>query len=141
LQPVRHINLRPLAVARGRCRLQPIYGRKIPMSLIQDLSDFIGTGINEREIEYKGKTRTFYFRDIPADDAEKLFLNVDKDPKKNKGLRNRVLAATIVDAEGNTALTEKEAGQLPNELANKLQTEALKILGLTPEAAEEAKNE
>ena len=111
------------------------------MSLIENLSDFIGPGVVARDVEYKGKTRTFHFRELRADEAEALFINVDKDPKKNKGLRNRVLAATLANEDGSAACTTEEAGKLPNELASLLQTAALDVNGLGAKADDDAKNE
>ena len=111
------------------------------MSLITELAEFIGPTVVAREVEFKGNTRTFHFRELQADEAEGIFLGIDADPKKNKGLRNRILAATLCDADGKPAITKDEAGKLPNDLANKLQTAALDVNGLSAKAAEEAKNE
>jgi hypothetical protein len=106
-----------------------------------DLTDFIGPTIVARDIEYKGKTKTFHFRELSADAVEKLFLGLDSDPKKNKGLRNRIIAQGVATAEGDAAFTEAEAGQLPNELANLLQAASFDVNGLGKRGAEEAKNE
>lgn len=110
------------------------------MSIFADLKDFIGSTVTARDVEYKGNTRSFNFRELTAAEAETLFLGVDSDPKKNKGLRNRVISKIVVDAEGNPALTESEAGALPNELANAIQKIALEVNGIGG-SKEEAKNE
>jgi hypothetical protein len=128
-------------VARALRRLPYPNGRNNPMSLITELADFVGPGVITREVEYKGKTRSFHFHELKADEAEALFLGMDTDPKKNKGLRNRILAATLCNEDGTPAITKDEAGKLPNDLANKLQTVALEVNGLAAKASEEAKNE
>lgn len=106
-----------------------------------DLTDFLGPNIVARDIEYKGKTKTFHFRELSADAVEKLFLGLDSDPKKNKGLRNRIIAQGVTTEEGEVAFTETEAGQLPNEFANLLQAASFDINGLGKKGADEAKNE
>jgi hypothetical protein len=111
------------------------------MALYDELIDFIGSTFVSRDIEFKGKTKTFNLRELSADDAEEFFAKVDKDPKKNKGLRNRLLALVVCDAEGKAALTEEQAGKLPNELANKLQDAAFEVNGLNKAAQAEAKKE
>jgi hypothetical protein len=111
------------------------------MSLFDELSDFIGASFVSREITFKNKTRLFNFRELSADEAEEFFAKVDKDQKKNKGLRNRLLALTVSDDKGKPALTEEQAGKLPNELANKLQDAALEVNGLNKAAEAEAKKE
>lgn len=111
------------------------------MSLYDDLNDFIGESFIARDITFKNKTRKFYFKELLADEAEEFFSKIDKDAKKNKGLRNRLLALTVCDGTGKTALSEAEAGKLPNELANKLQDAALEVNGLNKVAQEEAKKE
>jgi hypothetical protein len=110
------------------------------MSLI-DLSDFLGPSVVAQEVTHKGKTRTFHFKELSADEVESLFIGVDSDPKKNKGLRNRILAKTVCTEAGELAYSEAETGALPNDLANKLQSAALDVNGLSAKAAEEAKNE
>lgn len=112
------------------------------MSLYDDLSDFIGDAFVSRDITFKGKTKTFYFRELLADEAEDFLGGIDaKDAKKNKGLRNRLLALVIADEKGKPALSVEHAGKLPNELANKLQDAALEVNGLNKSAQDEAKKE
>lgn len=111
------------------------------MSLYDDLSEFIGESFVSRDITFKGKTRQFFIRELSADEAEDFFAKVDKDQKKNKGLRNRLLALAICDDKGKSALTEEQAGKLPNELANKLQDAALEVNGLNKAAEDAAKKE
>lgn len=111
------------------------------MSLYDDLHDFIGESFIARDITFKDKTRTFHFKELLADEAEEFFGKIDKDAKKNKGLRNRLLALTLCDEKGKPAISEAEAGKLPNELANKLQDAALEVNGLNKTAQEEAKKE
>ena len=105
-----------------------------------DLTEFLGDTIVNREVSYKGKTKTFRFRELTADEAEGIFLSVDADPKKNKGLRNRIVSKVVVDADGNQAFKEADVGKLPNELANELQKIALEVNGIGDKAEQEAKN-
>ena len=105
-----------------------------------DLTEFLGDTIVDREVAYKGKTKVFRFRELTADEAEGIFLSVDSDPKKNKGLRNRIVAKVVVDADGNQAFKEADVGKLPNELANELQKIALEVNGIGEKAEQEAKN-
>lgn len=111
------------------------------MSLYDEISEFIGQTFVEREIEFKGKKKPFYFRELSADEAEDFFAKVDKDAKKNKGLRNRLLAMIVCGSDGKAALTEEQAGKLPNDLANKLQDASLDVNGLNKAAQDAAKKE
>lgn len=111
------------------------------MSLYDDLAEFIGESFVARDITFKDKTRKFYFREMSADEAEEFFAKIDKDPKKNKGLRNRLIALVVCDDNGKPALSEDQAGKLPTELANKLQDAALEVNGLNKKAEDEAKKE
>jgi len=101
------------------------------MKFIDSLADFVGSAVTAREFEHNGKTRTFYARELAADEAEKLYDIVGTDgkpdPKKAKGFRNRIIATCICDETGNTVLTEQEAGKLPNKLATKLQAFAIEV--------------
>lgn len=106
-----------------------------------DLTDFIGPSIVARDIEYKGKTKTFHFRELSADSVEKLFIGLDADPKKNKGLRNRIIAQGVATEDGENAFTEAEAGALPNELANLLQAASFDVNGLGKKGSDESKND
>jgi hypothetical protein len=108
---------------------------------LDDLAEFIGTTYVDRDIEFKGRTHKFYFRLLMADEAEEFFSNIDKDPKKNRGLRNRLLSKIICDDKGGLTLKPEEAGKLPNELANKLQDAALEVNGLNKAGQDAAKNE
>lgn len=110
------------------------------MSIFAELSDFIGTSVVPRDVEHKGKKRTFHFRELSEDESEKLFSGVKADGV-NKGLRKRIIAASVCTETGEPALSVEEAGKLPNTLANSLQAIALEINGFTAQAAEEAKNE
>jgi hypothetical protein len=141
LQPVRHNHRAPLP-SRGLCRLHLIQRQGVTMSIFDDLSDFIGKTHQPRNIDFKGNTKEFFFRELTADEAEDFFGSIDtKDPKKNKGLRNRILAKVVCNKDGDPLMTEKEAGKLPNDLANRLQAAALEVNGLAPTSQEEAKKE
>lgn len=106
-----------------------------------DLSDFIDTTPIAREVEFKGKTKTFHFRELGADEAETLFLGVDADPKKNKGIRNRIISKIVVTENGEMAFKPEEAGKIPNQLANELNRIALEVNGVGEKATEEEKND
>lgn len=97
-----------------------------------DLKDFIGETIVPHDVERKGKTLTFYFAEISAEEAEDLFSGISQtDPKKNKGLRSRVIATIVRNKDGSRAFTSAEANTLPLWLANKLQEFALQVNSLT----------
>jgi hypothetical protein len=106
-----------------------------------DLTGFVDTTPIEREVTYKGKTKVFHFRELGADEAETLFLGVDSDPKKNKGLRNKIISQIVVTENGEKAFKVEDAGKLPNELANALNAVALEVNGVGKKAEEEAKND
>ncbi len=87
----------------------------------------------ERQVSVEGgEPVTFVFRKLGAGEAESLFEGVKKDGR-NKGLRNRVIAA-IVSAKSpdgeEIPCTAEDAKQITNELANELQTIALEVNGL-----------
>jgi hypothetical protein len=111
------------------------------MSLYDELSEAIGEMRVEREVMIGKTVKKVWFRELSADDAEEFFGKVDKDPKKNKGLRNRLLSKIVCAADGSPALSEAEAGRLSNQAANALQKIALEVNGLGESAQETAKNE
>jgi hypothetical protein len=111
------------------------------MSLYDELSEAIGEMRIEREVTIGKTVKKLWFRQLSADDAEEFFGKVDKDPKKNKGLRNRLLAKIVCAADGSPALTEAEAGKLSNQAANALQRIALEVNGISDTAQDEAKKE
>jgi hypothetical protein len=110
------------------------------MSLFEQLNELMGPNHVARTVTVGGKETTVYFRQLTADAAEEFFAQVDKDPKKNKGLRNKIIAKVVCDENGADSISEKEAGKLPNQVANELQKVALDVNGLSAKAQEEAKN-
>ena len=97
-----------------------------------DLKDFIGETIVARDVERKGKTHTFHFAEISAEEAEELFIGVSQtDQKKNKGLRARIIATIVRNEDGSRAFKESEANKLPLWLAQKLQELSLEVNALT----------
>lgn len=107
-----------------------------------DLKEFIGETIVARDIEHKGKTRTFHFAEISSEEAEELFIGVSKtDEKKNKGLRAKIIASVVRDEKGAKAFTVEEANKLPLWLVTRLQEEALDVNGLNEQKKDEAKKE
>lgn len=107
------------------------------MNLRTELADFLGPEIVSRDITYRGKTRTFYFRVLGGDDAEKTFA-----PGKEKtGFRSRVIAAVLCHEDGLDAFTRDEAGSLPNAFQNELIGVAFELNGIGQKAKEEAGNE
>ncbi len=119
------------------------------MSIFEELADFIGNMRVEREIAYKGQTHAFWFRELSADDALEFFQQFGAEPKKktkeeeaaSKEQRNRILARIVCQEDGSDAMTVKEAGKLPLELANKLNKVCLEVNGLGADAEKEAKND
>lgn len=108
------------------------------MKIFDQLTDF--NPIHKRDVEFGGKTLTFYFREQSADEAESFAQSVTGDKKKDKGTRNRYLAMTVVDEDGAKG-TPEDFGKLPNALANELQKVAMEVNGLGEDAKEKAKNE
>jgi len=109
------------------------------MSLKSLIGNLVGeTLIAARVIKYKGNEKEFHFRELNGDEAETAFGEVSKDDaSKNKGLRNRILAATWCDPDGNPIATAEEIGaQVPVGLANKLQQAALDVNGLIEDEAD-----
>ena len=105
------------------------------MSFLHDIQDFIGQQFQARDIAYKGKTKTFHFRELDAGEAEELFsvfngLDDKQRAIKSKGFRNKVLAKILCDDAGASNLTPDEAARIPNQLAIQLQKAALEVNGL-----------
>ena len=105
------------------------------MSFLNDIQDFIGQQFQDRDIEYKGKTKKFFFRELDAGEAEELFsvfngLDDKQRAIKSKGFRNKVLAKILCDAAGASTLTAEDAARIPNQLAIQLQKAALEVNGL-----------
>lgn len=97
--------------------------------------DHLGAEYTSTPIEYRGKTRDYLIRALPAGEAEDLFSGIDpKNPKTGKGLRNRIIAAgvAIAPADGGAPIrcSLGEAKVLPTELANLLQKAVLDHNGL-----------
>lgn len=103
------------------------------MSILSDLQEFAAAPV-AKEITHNGKTKTFYFKELSADEAENLFDIATEDgktdKKKTKGLDNRILAATLCNAAGATEVTPDEIGKLPAAFRRKLATEAMEVNGL-----------
>lgn len=103
------------------------------MSFRTDIADFLGPEIIARDVEYKGKTRTFHFKDIGGDDAEKLFATRLGDKSKG-GFRSRVIAKVVCLDDGRPAFTLEEAASLPNEFQNVLVNQhCFPVLGIKTE--------
>lgn len=108
------------------------------MKIFEQLQDF--NPIHKREVQFADKTLTFYFREQSADEAENFSQSITGDKKKDKGARNRYLAAVVCEEDG-TLGTAADFGKLPNGLANALQEIAMEINGLGEKAKADAKNE
>lgn len=105
------------------------------MNLLTEINDFVGSQVQERDIEYKGKTKTFYFRELDAGEAEELFsiftgLDDKQRAIKSKGFRNKVLAKIVCDKNGEPCLTVEDAARIRNQLAIKLMDAAMEVNGL-----------
>ena len=107
-----------------------------------NLVQFCTTSVIAKSVTFNGQEVPCFFRELSADQAEDLFGGIDADPKKNKGLRNRVIASILCNQDGTPALTAAEAGTLKLDLANKIQQAALEVngFGKSEEAEAAAKN-
>lgn len=83
-----------------------------------------------RAFEYQGDSHSAHFLELSASDAEDLFLDLGGEEGQKKGLRAKVIAAIVCDEQGNSVLSEEDAGKLPNALATKLQELALEANGV-----------
>lgn len=110
------------------------------MSILNELQDFIGETIVAREIEHKGNSRTFHFRELTAHDTEELFLNPAVKNSTNKGLRAKIIAKIVCRPDGSAMFTKEEADTLPNSLATNLQEVCIDINGLNQKDEEAEKN-
>lgn len=110
------------------------------MSFAQQFADLIGNPVVARDVKYRGKTKTLHFRELSAGEAEDLFLGIANDPSAQKGLRARMIAACVCDAEGHPLMDEAEAAKLPNALSTKLQAICIDVNELSDEGKAEAKN-
>jgi hypothetical protein len=108
---------------------------------LADLADFAGPAVVTRDVEFRGKSKKYHFRDLPQADIEKLFLKGPKDPDEgNKGLRARIIAAVLTDELGNPVMTADEAGQINSQLSKVLAAIAMDVNGLSDDSKEEAGN-
>lgn len=110
------------------------------MSFSTQFADLIGNPVVSRSVEYRGKTKPMHFRELSAGEAEDLFLGLSADPKASKGLRDRMIAACVCDAEGKPLMDEAEAAKLPNAFSTVLQSICIEVNGLSDTAKAEAKN-
>ncbi len=109
---------------------------------LDNLKDFIGDTIHERDLTRGDKVLKIRVRELSANEIENLFIGVDaNDPKKNKGLRNRVIALSVVGEDDKPAFTDATAGALPNDTANQMQAIVFEVNGIGKKAEEPAKNE
>jgi hypothetical protein len=113
------------------------------MNLLKEINDFAGSQVQDRKIEYKGKTKTFYFRELDAGEAEDLFsiftgLDDRQRAKASKGFRNKVLAKILCDEDGAPNLSVEDAAGIRNQLAVKLMDAALEVNGLDTKKDEKA---
>lgn len=104
------------------------------MQLLDDLKEFIGPTIIEAEIEYKGKTRIFHFKELSVEQAQNLVgglrdVKGNIDPKKEKAFNNKVIASILCGSDG-SQITEADAKEVPFALSAKLVQTALEINGL-----------
>lgn len=86
-----------------------------------------------RTFEFAGQQIEGYFLDLPALKVRELL-------RDETGERDaRFLAAVVCDAAGNPLLTVEQAASLKAQHLAALMTEALRALGLSPDAREDAK--
>lgn len=110
------------------------------MSFAQQFADLIGSPVVSRDVQYRGKTKALHFRELSAGEAEDLFLGLSNDPKASKGLRARMIAACVCDADGKPLMNEAEAARLPNAFSAALQAICIDVNGLSEEGKADAKN-
>lgn len=96
----------------------------------------------ERTLKVNGKEKKVYVQEISSHLAEELFDLLGPDGKvdkaKTKGLRSRIIAACIVNADGSPKGDEKAAAEIAVAVANRLQRLAMEVNGFTPDAMETA---
>jgi hypothetical protein len=104
------------------------------MSVLDELNDLAGDVVVPRDVEHKGKTKTFFFRELSSETAENVFDIFDDSGKvskaKAKGMRNRIIAEVLCNEDGSAAVTEKEIAARPASLTEKLQSIALEVNGV-----------
>lgn len=108
------------------------------MSIFAQLEHYCGGSVIPRELTYKGKTETFYFRDLGADEAEDFFSQFDAE-KKTKHLRSKIIAKILCTKDGGDAITEAEAGKLATAFATDLQAVCFEVNGIGDKAEADAK--
>lgn len=106
-----------------------------------ELDEFESADMVEREIEHKGKTKKYLFKELSEFEAGQLFDIYDKkgerDAGKVRNLRGRVIATIVHDLDG-TPLAIERVKALNNSLAAKLQAVALEVNGYGGDAEKQA---
>lgn len=106
------------------------------MIFSKGVSSSLGPKFIEREVLVPdGAPIKLLFKKLTATQAESIFSGVSKDnPAKNKGLRDKLIAASVllpgVDGSDPVHCTVDEAKELPNDFATVLQDIVLEINGL-----------
>lgn len=114
-------------------------------TLLQLIAEALGPAVSAREIKVNGKALTVHAREPSGDEMEAVYDAVrDEDSKvpreRNRELRNRIIAATVCNADGTVAMTHVDAGNLPNSVRTQLQALALEINGMDAKEEEAGKN-
>ena len=97
------------------------------------------------EVQVNGDEVTVYLRQLSADEAEDLLEGLRDEagnvlPGKDRELRNRIVAASLCDENGNAEVSEDEVGKMPHSLFTAVAIPALSINGfMAPSEAEQKK--
>lgn len=109
----------------------------------RDQDPFYALSSEEREITFRGLTRTFTIKELSEEEASRVFDIHDKqgkrDQEKAKNVRAKIIAGCVQDQYG--AIDFDRAKKLPNQLANLLQDEALDVNGFGKKDGDEAKDD
>lgn len=92
---------------------------------------FASSDVQAREVELPdGSKHTLHFRELPAVEFRKFQMAENaSDEETRAGSIAKLIAASLVDAEGKPALTVKDAARLNSAAANAIMTAILSVNG------------
>lgn len=96
----------------------------------QNILDFIGATVTERDVKRQDRTLTFHFREMSALEGETLGIELRKLGDDVRGSRAKVIVQVVCDEDGAPLFTEEEANELPSSLSTELQKIAFDVNGL-----------
>lgn len=103
-----------------------------------DLKQFAKPRVVQRSLEYNGQTGDVGVRELSVRESNDLFVLIEA--KQTLKSRRKLIALSVVDADGKPQFSEAEVEALPVALASKLEKLALSVNGMDAEAAADAKN-